>query len=145
MLLIIDCGVIDQLIEHITPEQLALLETHTKQEASTFEQGHTEESDRLGRAFHRLLIGFLNNEVLSQIHLQLERKAALITSLYKVGFDYCHLRHEHVELIDALRNKQAERAKALLASHYNLVIRGYRFDVAAAPEIDLAAALRLGA
>ena len=143
MLLIIDCGVIDQLIGHITPEQLMQLEAHTKQEAATFKQGHAEESDRLGRAYHRLLIGFLNNEVLSQIHLQLERKAALITSLYKVDFDYCHLRHEHVELIDALRNKQAERAKALLASHYKLVIRGYRFDIKTPPDIDLATALRL--
>jgi len=145
MLLIIDCGVIDQLIEHITPEQLELLENHTRQEEATFQQGPPEASDRLGREFHRVLIGFLNNEELSQVHLQLERKAALITSLYKVDFDYCHLRHEHVDLIDALRNKQAERAKTLLASHYKLVIRGYRFDIASAPEVDLAAALRLNA
>lgn len=145
MLLIIDCGVIDQLIDHITPEQLNMLEAHTKKEAAIFEQGHTDESDRLGRAFHLLLIGFLNNDVLSQVHEQLQRKAGLITSLYKVDFDYCHLRHEHVELIDALRSKQRERAKALMASHYNLVIRGYRFNISSAPEVDLATALQLPA
>ena len=143
MLLILDCGVVDQLIAHITPEQLDFLEAHTRHEEDAYQHGHLEEADELGREFHRLLIGFLNNDVLSQIHAQLERKAALITSLYKVDFNYCHLRHEHVDLIDALRNKEGERVKAMLASHYNLVIRGYRFDVAAAPEVDLAAALQL--
>jgi DNA-binding GntR family transcriptional regulator len=145
MLLIIDCGVVDQLIEKITPEQLDFLEAHTRREEDAFHEGKLEEADELGREFHRLLIAFLNNDILSQIHAQLERKAALITSLYKVDFQYCHLRHEHVDLIGALRNKQAERVKSMLGSHYNLVIRGYRFDVAAAPEVDLAAALQLPA
>lgn len=143
-LLIIDCGVVDHLIEHITPEQLSILEAHTKQEEETYQLGHKEESDELGREYHRLLISFLNNDALSQIHAKLERKAALITSLYKVDFDYCQLRHEHVGLIDALRNKQGDRVKAMLGSHYKLVIRGYRFDVASAPQADLATALQIG-
>jgi DNA-binding GntR family transcriptional regulator len=142
--LIIDCGVVDQLIHCITPEQLDILQAHTQREETTYQQGHHEQSDELGREYHRLLVGFLNNETLSQIHAKLERKAALITSLYKVDFDYCQLRHEHVDLIDALRNKQADRVKAMLGSHYKLVIRGYRFDVASAPQADLAAALQIG-
>lgn len=143
-LLIIDYGVVDHLIKHITPEQLDILQAHTNQEKETFEHGQHEKSDELGREYHRLLIGFLNNETLSQIHAKLERKAALITSLYKVDFDYCQLRHEHIDLTEALRNKQADRIKAMLDSHYKLVIRGYRFDVATAPQTDLATALQIG-
>lgn len=142
-LLILDHGVIDQLIDRISSEQLDILQAHTEHEAAVFQQGRVEESDELGRQFHRLLIAFLDNSMLTDIHARLERKAALITALYKVDFNYCQLRHEHVELIDALRNKQVERVKAMLASHYNLVIRGYRFDVASAPEVDLAAALQI--
>lgn len=143
MLLVLDSGVIDQLIKTITPEQLKTLADHTKKERAAFEKGRHEQADRLGREFHSLFVGFLQNETLNQIHAQLRRREALITAMFKVGFDYCHLRDEHAALVQCLERKDAEAAKSLLASHYNLVIRGYRFDISTAPEVDLADALNV--
>jgi len=142
-LLIIDYGVVDYLIQHITPEQLDILQAHTRLEEETYQKGGRNESDELGRDYHQVMIGFLNNDTLSKLHASLQRKAGLITSLYKVDFDYCQLRHEHIDMIDALRKKDADRIKAMLKSHYKLVIRGYRFDVEAMPAVDLAQALQL--
>ncbi len=142
-LLLIDYGVVDHLIHHITPEQLDILHAHTCLEEETYKKGTREESDELGRDYHQVMIGFLNNDTLSKLHASLQRKAGLITSLYKVDFDYGQLRHEHIDMVDALRNKEADRIKAMLRSHYKLVIRGYRFDVEAMPAVDLAEALQL--
>ncbi|VVE64627.1 HTH-type transcriptional repressor RspR [Pandoraea captiosa] len=141
MLLVLESGVIDQLIKQITPEQLKALRAHTAKEKVAFEKGKHDQGDKLGREFHSLLISYLNNATINQIHSQLRRREALINAMFRVGFDYCQLRDEHGKLVECLEKRDASAAKALLSSHYNLVIRGYRFDALAPPEVDLRAAL----
>ncbi len=143
MLLVLESGVIDQLIKTITPDQLKALRAHTVKERVAFEKGRHDLGDKLGREFHIILIGFLNNSTLNQIHNQLRRREALINAMFRVGFDYCQLRDEHGQLVECLERKDGEAAKTLLASHYNLVIRGYKFDAMVAPEVDLRLALAL--
>ena len=67
----------------------------------------------------------------------------MINALYRVGFDYCKLRNEHAELVGCLERKDAVAAKELLASHYNLVIKGYKFDAARSPDVNLKFALQI--
>ncbi|WP_454740092.1 GntR family transcriptional regulator [Cupriavidus necator] len=143
MLLVLESGVIDQLIKTITADQLKALRAHTGKERVAFEKGKHDLGDQLGRDFHSLLLSFLNNETLNQIHSQLRRRESLINAMFRVGFDYCQLRDEHGKLVECLEKKDAGAAKELLASHYNLVIRGYRFDASAPPEVDLKAVLAI--
>ncbi|WP_066739146.1 GntR family transcriptional regulator [Cupriavidus sp. D384] len=143
MLLVLESGVIDQVVKSITPDQLKALRAHTEKERHAFEKGKHDLGDKLGREFHSLLLSFLNNETLNQIHSQLRRREALINAMFRVGFDYCQLRDEHGKLVACLEKRDAAAAKELLASHYNLVIRGYRFDASAAPDVDLKTALSL--
>jgi DNA-binding GntR family transcriptional regulator len=140
---VVESGVVDILMQTITPEQIAMLREHTAKEHAAFKADDHDLGDRLGRGFHTLLIGCLGNEPLNNMHARLRRKEALITALYKVDFDYCHLRGEHIALVDSLETRDSFRAKQLLASHNNLVIKGYRFDVGSAPDIDLRAALQM--
>ncbi|EPJ8753572.1 MULTISPECIES: GntR family transcriptional regulator [Pseudomonas] len=143
MLLVLESGVIDQLIQCITEPQLQELRAHTEKEHTAHRCGLEDEGDKLGRGFHSLLISFLGNNTIDQIHSQLRRREALINALYRVGFDYCKLRNEHAELVKCLENKDAPAAKELLASHYNLVIKGYKFDAARTPDVNLKFALRI--
>ena len=143
MLLVMESGVIDQLTRSISEKDLETLRAHTLKERVAFETHDHDLGDQLGRQFHSLLISFLQNDILNQIHTQLRRQEALINALYRSGFDYCQLRNEHSRLVDCLERKDGESAKALLASHYNLVIKGYKFNTAIPPEIDLKAALGL--
>ena len=46
-------------------------------------------------------------------------------------------------LVDCIDRRDADSAKDLLASHYNLVIKGYKFNMSAPPDIDLKIALGL--
>ena len=66
-----------------------------------------------------------------------------VSALYRSGFDYCQLRDEHARLVDCIDRRDADSAKDLLASHYNLVIKGYKFNMSAPPDIDLKIALGL--
>lgn len=141
MLLVLESGVIDQLIKKLTPDQLKALKAHTDKERTAFERGRHDQADKLGRDFHTLLISFLKNNSINQIHAQLRRREALINAMFRVGFDYCQLRDEHGKLVECLSNKDAAGAKELLHSHYNLVIKGYRFDALVPPEVDLRTAL----
>ena len=143
MLLVMESGVIDQLTRSISEKDLETLRAHTLKERVAFENHDHDLGDQLGRQFHSLLISFLQNDILNQIHTQLRRQEALINALYRSGFDYCQLRNEHSRLVDCLELKDGESAKALLASHYNLVIKGYKFDTAVPPEIDLKSVLGL--
>ena len=143
MLLVLESGVIDQLIQCVTDVQMEELRAHTEKEHIAHTCGLEDEGDKLGRGFHSLLISFLGNKTIDQIHSQLRRREALINALYRVGFDYCKLRNEHAELVKCLKLKDAKAAKELLASHYNLVIKGYKFDTARSPVIDLKFALKI--
>lgn len=144
MLLVMESGVIDQLVKTISADQLATLRAHTARERTAFENHDHDLGDKLGREFHMLLISFMNNQILDQIHSQLRRQEALINALYRVSFDYCQLRDEHSTLVDCLEKKDSTAAKVLLASHYNLVIKGYKFNAALPPDVDLRFALRIG-
>ncbi len=143
MLLVLECGVMDQVIKTITLEQLNILRVHIAKERAAFEKGRHNLGDKLGREFHSLLISFLNNATINQIHAHLRRRESLINAMFRVGFDYCQLRGEHDRLVECLENEDTDAAKAILSSHYNLVIRGYRFDALATPEIDLKSALEI--
>lgn len=144
MLLVLESGVIDQLTKTITREELDLLRAHTVKERIAHENHDDDLGDELGRGFHTLLISFMKNEMLNKIHSQLRRQEALINALYRSGFDYCQLRDEHARLVDCIDRRDADSAKDLLASHYNLVIKGYKFNMSAPPDIDLKIARGLG-
>jgi DNA-binding GntR family transcriptional regulator len=143
MLLVLESGVIDQLVKTITREQLKLLHEHTNKEKDVFQKGDHDLGDKLGREFHTLLVSFLGNLMISQIHSQIRRREALITAMFKVEFDYCQLRGEHSRLVECLEQRDAEAAKVILEQHYTLVIKGYSFDISAPPSVDLRSALGL--
>ena len=138
MLLVLESGVIDQLTKSITQNELEILRAHTLKEQAAYQAHDHDLGDKLGREFHSLLISFLKNDILNNIHNQLRRQEALINALYRSGFDYCQLRDEHTRLVDCF-----ERRDAASASHYNLVIKGYKFNTTVPPDIDLKAVLGL--
>src|SRR5690606_2155390 len=99
-ILVLESGVIQQLVKTITPEQVKQLRAHTRKEKTAFNQSKHDLGDKLARQFHMLLVSFLGNDAIDQIHAQLRRREALITAMFRVGFDYCQLRDEHGCLVD---------------------------------------------
>ena len=92
MLLVLESGVIDQLTKSITQNELEILRAHTLKEQAAYQAHDHDLGDKLGREFHSLLISFLKNDILNNIHNQLRRQEALINALYRSGsVSYTHL------------------------------------------------------
>ena len=83
MLLVLESGVIDQLTKSITQNELEILRAHTLKEQAAHQAHDHDLGDKLGREFHSLLISFLKNDILNNIHNQLRRQEALINALYR--------------------------------------------------------------
>ena len=125
----IESAVVERLAKTATKAQITVLRRHVANEAKASEGGDRLRANQLGRGFHEVFVGLLGNHPLTKAHSQLLRQQAVITALFRTEFDYGHLQKEHLSIIDHLERGDVGGVKNVLASHYRLVILGYRFGV----------------
>ena len=134
---LIEGAVVERLAKTGTKSQLETLKKHVARERKEALAGHRQLANQLGRDFHELFVGFVNNPVLARAHSQLLRQQALITSLFRTEFDYEGLQHDHAAVVEALERRDVASAKQVLSSHYKLVILGYQFKDGDSVDIDI--------
>jgi DNA-binding GntR family transcriptional regulator len=133
----VEGAVIERLSTCMTPPQMAQLKKHVQDEHDASQAGNSIEANRLARDFHELFVGFVDNPLMIKAHSQLLKQQALITALFKTDFDYDCLQDDHMAVVDYLAQGNVAAAKAKLAEHYKLVIRGYQFKNGEPEEVDI--------
>lgn len=124
----------------VTPEQIASLKDHIRQEREAVTQGDITGRTELLGDFHVRMAELMGNEVLAQMLGDLISRCALITLMYQSASAAEHSHEEHADIVTALAARDEERAVALMQSHLEHVEASLTFD-RKRPASDLAAAL----
>lgn len=128
-----------QLVARITDAQLAELREHLRREQAAVGRVDVSGRTRLLADFHVVLARMLGNEVLAELLADLLSRSQLISLMYQSAHSAEHSQEEHVQIVDALRRRDARAAVRLMEQHLASVERNLRLDPRAP---DLAAVLR---
>src|SRR5579859_7638074 len=127
-LILLEQGMVTRLCDGIVGPDLARLNDNIARQRAATDAGENVRADRIGADFHSALMALSDNQVLSDIHDQLNRRARLLQSLYPRDYDRCRLCDDHVRLVQLIEKRQARRARDLLEDHYRAILRGFRID-----------------
>jgi DNA-binding GntR family transcriptional regulator len=74
--------------------------------------------------FHVLIAELIGNDVLAQALQDLISRCSLITLLYQSDRAAGHSHEEHIEIVEAIERKDAQRAAELMRQHLGSVLGG---------------------
>ena len=113
----LESAMVESLVANITAQKIKALRTHIKAEAASLQSTDASNRIELLGDFHVLMAELLDNDVLAQLLQDLISRCALITLLYQSKNAASHSHDEHVEILQAIVNKDASKAKKLMHSH----------------------------
>ncbi|WP_444634876.1 GntR family transcriptional regulator [Cupriavidus oxalaticus] len=100
-----------------TPAKVRSLRRHAMEEDNARARGDRAAMIRLSGEFHILLAEMAGNAILEKLIREMVSLTCLIITLYdRPGAPAC-AEHEHRQLIDAIEQRDAARASALMAEH----------------------------
>lgn len=115
--LTLEPGVVRQVAQNASASDLEALERHIAQEEHARHGRNRRESIRLSGEFHVRLAAATGNAVLTRIVRELVTRTSLIIGLFGTsGISNCE-EHEHADILEALRNRDGDKAKALIRTH----------------------------
>ena len=135
---LLEASMVKQLVARITPAQVAELRAHLRAEAEAVARTDVTGRTRLLADFHVVLARMLGNEVLARLLADLLSRCSLIALMYQSAHSAEHSAEEHVQIVDALEQRDARVATRLMESHLLHVERNLRLHPRGG---DLAAAL----
>ena len=135
----IESALVRQLAASITDRQVAELRAHLRDEAAAVARTDVPGRTRLLADFHVVLARLLGNEVLAQLLSDLLSRSSLISLMYQSSHSAAHSQEDHVQIVDALENRDARAAAKLMEHHIAAVEQNLRLDPHTS---DLSAALR---
>ena len=111
----LDSIVVMELVDTITPEQIAQLNKLLLQFQQTAEQENDEQYRRTDKEFHSLLLDMSQNTLVKKIneYFQIHNRCYTVGLLRKPQ----ETLPEHRRVIDALRNKDRDEARGTMVSH----------------------------
>ncbi|HOZ66642.1 MAG TPA: GntR family transcriptional regulator [Burkholderiaceae bacterium] len=118
----LESAMVESLVANITAQKIKALRTHIKAEAASLQSTDASNRIELLGDFHVLMAELLDNDVLAQLLQDLISRCALITLLYQSKNAASHSHDEHVEILQAIVNKDASKAKKLMHSHLQSVL-----------------------
>jgi DNA-binding GntR family transcriptional regulator len=127
-----------RLSQTITPSQIAQLRQHLEEERVAIARTDVPVRTRLLADFHVVLARLLGNEVLAELLGDLLSRSSLISLMYQSSMSAEQSQAEHVAIVDALEQRDAEAASRLMGQHIASVERN--LQPLSAP-VDLAAVL----
>jgi len=130
-----------RLSQTITPAHIAQLRQHLEEERVAIARTDVPVRTRLLADFHVVLARLLGNEVLAELLGDLLSRSSLISLMYQSSMSAEQSQAEHVAIVDALEQRDAEAASRLMGQHIASVERN--LQPLSAP-VDLAAVLRPG-
>lgn len=136
---LLECGMVRQLAHSITDDQVEQLRIHLRHERQAVSRNDVSGRTRLLADFHVVLARLLGNHVLADMVADLLSRSQLIALVYQSGHSAEHSQAEHVQIVEALAQRDARAAVRLMEQHIASVERNLRFDPRAP---DLATVLK---
>ena len=136
---VLEAALVRQLCPLISDAQIAQLRAHLAAEQLALARTDVSGRTRLLADFHSLLAQMAGNQVLAELLADLLSRSSLIALMYQSAQSAEASAAEHLAIVDALANRDAQAAVALMSSHLHQVESNLRLQ----PRVnDLAAALR---
>lgn len=115
---LVESAIVDELISRITDESLARLSYLASVFSETVKTGTVTQQDTANHDFHRELLKSCHNSVIVEIIWNLRMRIPL--AVQRANNTPARLEasaHDHFEMIEALRTRDAERLKAVTVYH----------------------------
>ena len=122
--MILESAMLESLIAGITPQKIKALRAHIKLEATAVKGTDAANRTELLGDFHVLMAELIENEVLAQSLQDLISRCSLITLLYQSDHAAGHSHNEHIDILDAIADKNVTLAKLLMQVHLESVLTG---------------------
>lgn len=122
--MILESAMLESLIPGITPQKIKVLRAHIKVEAAAVHGTDAANRVELLGDFHVLMAELLENDVLAQSLQDLISRCSLITLLYQSDNAAGHSHDEHVDILQAIADKNISLAKQLMQEHLQSVLAG---------------------
>ena len=122
--MILESAMLESLIACTTPQKIEILRAHIKIEADAVNGTDTANRTELLGDFHVLMAEMLDNDVLAQSLQDLISRCSLITLLYQSDHAAGHSHNEHVDIVQAIADKNLVLAKQLMQAHLQSVLTG---------------------
>lgn len=111
-------------VDRASEADLEMLEEHLKLEEVAHVSGHRRDAIRLSGQFHVYLAHVAANSVLLRMVKELVTRTSLIIGLFgRTGISNCR-DEDHVEILEAFRKRNADRAARLMKSHLDHIQEG---------------------
>jgi DNA-binding GntR family transcriptional regulator len=115
--LAIEPAIVRMVAARATSAQIATLEEHVRKEAKAQQTGSRHEAIRLSGQFHVNLAEAAGNAILLKTMKDLVMRTSLILGIYGAsGTSPCR-DHDHVSLINAIRDGDGDRAARIMRAH----------------------------
>ena len=121
-------ALIGRLCSIVSDEQIAELRAHLQAEDAAVARTDVSGRTRLLADFHIVLARMLNNAVLAELLADLLSRSQLISLMYQSSHSAAHSQAEHVLIVDALEQRDAAAAAALMQSHLISMQQQLRLD-----------------
>ncbi len=122
--MILESAMLESLIAGITQQKIKVLRAHIKIEAAAVHSSDAANRVELLGDFHVLMAELLENDVLAQSLQDLISRCSLITLLYQSDHAAGHSHNEHVDIVQAIADKNLVLAKQLMQAHLQSVLTG---------------------
>ena len=113
----LESGLVRSLIAHATAQDLLALEQHIALERAAVQCGDVPGRTELLGDFHVLMAQRTGNTVLAEALSDLVSRSALITLMYQSSSAAEHSHEEHQAIFQAIQQRDAEQATALMECH----------------------------
>ncbi len=118
---IVESGIVFQLAEGLSKDQLARLESHVRQEEAAATADDRPASIRLSGAFHMLLADMTASDLVEREMQELVSRTAMLVAFYEPGSASVCGCEEHASIIDALRRRDPSGAARAMSAHLSLI------------------------
>ena len=129
-----------EFVKAVTPAKIKSLKAHIQQEREAVAKEDVPGRTELLGDFHVHMAELMGNQVLAQMLGELISRCALITLMYQSRSEAQHSTDEHEQIVQALAERDADRAVELMNAHLLHVEKGLTFD-RKVPSHDISIAL----
>lgn len=133
----IEVPLVARLCDIATDEVIARLTAHVTEERSARQRSDTKATIRLSGGFHLLVGELANSAYLYEVLRDLVSRTSLIIAMYQSRSQADCGPDEHAEIVEAIRTRNAERARHLMDHHIDHLERQLDLDSSEEPAVDL--------
>lgn len=138
----IEAGILRELVERATEDDIAILLQHLAAEAEAREAGDRARLTKLTGDFHLLLAERTGNRFFMEITRRLVALSSLIIAMYDSPNAQACKQEEHTLIVEALRQRDVSRAVELLTEHLEHVEQSLDLNQEEEDGIDFESALQ---